>query len=376
MVRSIGAIKSLRRLRQRRRYVAENGGNGAGKNRHGAKGQDIEIEVPVGTVVGRVDEGKSEAVDLSVEGMSIVVARGGRGGRGNARFVSSTNRFPVLAEGGDPGESCVLGLELKLFADVGIVGAPNAGKSSLLAALTGAHPKVASYPFTTIAPSLGTAEIGYDSIVIVDIPGLIEGAHAGVGLGHDFLRHVQRTKVLIHLIDGDRPDPVAEYHRIRTELELFDKRLASRTEIVAVNKVDLDGVEERAARLQQELPGREVLRISALARIGLGGLLGEVARALEPTPGDRATAAAEPPAPVIRPRPAERETRVIRDGEAYVVPVRAAERIAALVDAGDWEARTQFMEQLRRMGIMSALEKAGAGAWDVVRIGKLELEWD
>ena len=308
--------------------------------------------------------------------MSIVAARGGRGGRGNTNFVSSTNRFPVLAEQGDPGENCLLQLELKLFADIGIVGAPNAGKSSLLAALTGANPKVASYPFTTIEPSLGTAEIGYDMIVLVDIPGLIEGAHAGVGLGHDFLRHVERTKVLIHLIDGDRPDLVAEYHRIRTELELFDERLASKKEIVAVNKVDLDGVEERAARLQEELPGREILRVSALARIGLGDLLGEVARALAETPRDQPADVAEPPAPVIRPRPADRETRVIRDGETYVVLVRAAERIAAQVDAGDWEARTQFMEQLRRMGVMSALEKAGAGAGDVVRIGKLELEWD
>ena len=371
-----GTVNSLRRLRHRQRFVAENGGHGAGRDRHGAKGQDLRIEVPVGTVVRRLDDESPGGVDLSAEGMSIVVARGGRGGRGNTTFASSTNRFPVLAEAGDPGESCVLGLELKLFADVGIIGAPNAGKSSLLAALTGAHPKVANYPFTTLEPSLGTAEIGYDMIVLVDIPGLIEGAHAGVGLGHDFLRHVERTKVLIHLIDGDRPDLVAEYHRIRTELELFDERLASKKEIVTVNKVDLYGVEERAAGLRAELPGRGIRVVSALARIGLDDLLGDVVLALAATPRDRDAAITEQPAPVIRPRSVDRETRVIRDGDTYIVPVRAAERIAALVDPDDWEARTQFMEHLRRMGIMSALEKAGARDGDIVRIGKLELEWD
>ena len=308
--------------------------------------------------------------------MGVVLARGGRGGRGNTRFVSSTNRFPVLAEEGDPGESCVLQLELKLLADAGIVGAPNAGKSSLLAALTGAHPKVASYPFTTIEPSLGTAEIGYDSIVIVDIPGLIEGAHAGVGLGHDFLRHVQRTKVLIHLVDGEKGDPVAEYRRIRTELELFDKRLAEREEIVAVNKIDLDGVDERASRLQAQLPDKKVLSVSALARIGLDDLLRDVTHALAAAPTERQETRAEQAVPVIRPRTTDREIRVARDGDAYVVAVRAAERIAARVDPGDWEARTQLLEQLRRMGITSTLEKAGARAGDLVRIGKLELEWD
>ena len=308
--------------------------------------------------------------------MSVVVARGGRGGRGNTRFVSATNRFPVLAEEGDPGESFMLGLELKLFADAGIVGAPNAGKSSLLAALTGAHPKVASYPFTTIEPSLGTAEVGYDMIVMVDIPGLIEGAHAGVGLGHDFLRHIERANVLIHLIDGEKVDLGAEYYRIRTELELFDEGLASKQEIIAVNKIDLEGVTERARRLQAELPGKRVCLVSALARIGLDDLLGDVTRALAAAPPERREAHEEQADPVIRPKTTDREPRVTRDGEAYVVPLRAAERIAALVDPGDWEARTQLLEQLRRMGVTSALERAGARDGDLVRIGKLELEWD
>ena len=307
--------------------------------------------------------------------MAVVVAAGGRGGRGNRRFASSTNRFPVLAEEGDPGERATLRLELKLLADVGIIGAPNAGKSSLLAALTGASPKVASYPFTTIEPSLGTAEIGYDSIVVVDIPGLIEGAHAGVGLGHDFLRHVERAQVLVHLVDGERDDPVAEYRRIRRELELFDERLAGKPEIVAVNKVDLEGVSERARRLQGALPQEEVHTVSALARIGLDELLGAVTASLAVTPPARGEAGPEAAVPVIRPRMAGREARVARDGEGFVLRSRAAERIAAMVDFDDWEARSQLLEQLRRMGLTSALAKAGVQPGDRVRIGSRELEW-
>ena len=321
-----------------------------------------------------LDEGR-EPLDLAEESMTLVIARGGRGGRGNTRFASATNRFPVLSEEGDPGEAATVRLELKLFADAGIVGAPNAGKSSLLAALTGANPRVADYPFTTIEPSLGTAEMGYDSIVIVDIPGLIEGAHAGIGLGHDFLRHVERAKVLIHLVDGEKDGLQDEYLRIRAELVKFDERLAGKEEIVAVNKIDLEGVEEKAARLEAGLLGKDVRRVSALARRGLDALIRDVARALADGQPDRKRQA-EVADPVIRPRPVDREAKVTKEAQGYVVQVRAAERIAARVDPGDWEARAQLLEQLRRMGVTAALERAGVRAGNIVRIGKLELEWD
>lgn len=266
-------------------------------------------------------------------------------------------------------------MELKLFADVGIVGAPNAGKSSLLAALTGATPRIADYPFTTIEPSLGTADVGYDSIVIVDIPGLIEGAHAGVGLGHDFLRHVERAQVLIHLVDGDKDDLMPEYKRIRSELVMFDERLATKEEVVAVNKIDLPRADERAGRLQAEMPGTQVHRISALARLGLAELLSDVTGRLAAMPLAKRDNPV-PSAPVIRPRPVDRQPKAVRDGQGYAVPVRAAERIAARVDPGDWEARAQLLEYLRRMGVTAALETAGVQPGDIVRIGKLELEWD
>ena len=375
ILRSSATVKGLRRLRHRRRFVAGAGGHGAGKNRHGAGGRDVEIQVPVGTVVTIVNEGSDETVDLAGDDMTVVVAKGGRGGRGNARFVSATNRFPVLSEEGDPGATATLRLEQKLFADAGIVGAPNAGKSSLLAALTGADPKVADYPFTTLEPSLGTAETGYDSIVIVDIPGLIEGAHVGVGLGHDFLRHVERARVLIHMIDGEKTNLIDEYGRIRAELVQFDATLADKQEIVVVNKVDLEGVEEKAAHLQMDMGGRHVRRVSALARLGLDELMRDVTGALAEVEPDRGRRP-EMEAPVIRPKPADRPTKVVREGDGYAVPVRAAERIAARVDPGDWEARAQLLEQLRRMGVTAALVGAGVRPGDVVRIGKLELEWD
>ncbi len=375
-IRAVGGLSSLLHFRYKRRFPAGKGAHGAGKKRHGARGEDITVDVPVGTEVWLQAEGASRLADLSEEGDRIVIAHGGRGGRGNARFATSTNRFPVLAEEGDPGEELDLTLELKLLADVGIVGAPNAGKSSLLAAVTAAHPKVADYPFTTIEPSLGTVEIGYDSFVMVDIPGLIEGAHSGAGLGHDFLRHVQRTRVLVHLIDGEKEDSFAEYRRVRDELTLFDERLATRPEIVAVNKSDLGEVDARAEELRTRLGGRSVHIISALGRAGLGDLMNEVASTLAAARADMPVAMEREAVPVLRPRPVDETVEVRRTSGGYVVLLRAAERIAALVDPGDWQARTQLMEQLRKLGVVSAIEKAGARAGDTVTIGKLELEWE
>ncbi len=282
----------------------------------------------------------------------------------------------MLAEGGDPGESLTLRLELKLLADVGIVGAPNAGKSSLLAAVSGASPKVAGYPFTTIEPALGTVEIGYESFVMVDIPGLIEGAHTGAGLGHDFLRHIQRTKVLIHLIDGEQDDSLGEYLRIRSEIGMFNESLSTKPEIVAVNKADLEGVEEKSDVLRPKLGGHRVHCISALARRGLDGLLDDVAGTLASAREEAAKAPEGDGIPVLRPRPVDRGVEVSRIEGVYVVALRSAERIAAMVDSSDWHAQTQLMEQLRRLGVVSALEKAGARAGDRVKIGKTELEWE
>ncbi len=261
-------------------FKAENGRPGMGKKMTGRDGEDLVLDVPCGTVVRDADTGELIA-DLKEEGQEVVVARGGKGGRGNARFATSTRQTPRIAEDGEPGQTRRLLLELKLIADVGIIGLPNAGKSTLISRLSAARPKIADYPFTTLVPSLGVVDLGGGrTMVLADIPGLIEGAHAGAGLGHEFLRHVERTRVLLHLVEVrplDGSDPVDNYFRIRRELELYSAELMGRPEIVALNKCDLDGWEEVLERLSRRI-GRRVFPISAATGFGLTDLVRELAR--------------------------------------------------------------------------------------------------
>lgn len=389
-VRCDQSLNTLLSLRYNGRYAAGDGGNGTGGKKHGKKGEDTEVVVPPGTEVWNDDSGRQVA-DLTAHGQRILLAQGGRGGRGNVHFTSSTNRFPLLAEEGDSGVRLRLRLELKLLADVAIVGAPNAGKSSMLAAVSAARPKVADYPFTTLEPVLGVVEYGHDGFVMVDIPGLIEGAHAGVGLGDEFLRHVERTRVLIHVVDGSTPDPVADYLRVRTEMGLFDERLAAKPEVVAFNKCDIPGVDDAFVLCQEELTRTAVVAhgVSAAARIGLDALLRDVVEVLgvahEQRRGSRCSAPlAEVPlesedrgVSVLRPRPVDHrpEVRVLRAGR-YEVTSRSAVRFAAMVNPANWGARVQLYEQLRRQGVIAALERAGIRPGDTYVVGKLELEWD
>lgn len=377
-------------FRYARVYRAGTGGNGAGNKRHGKNGGDVEFAVPVGTEIWDDAAGHCIA-DLTEHGERVLVARGGRGGRGNARFASSTNQYPLLAEEGDSGEEVFLRLELKLLADVGIVGAPNAGKSSLLAALTEARPKIADYPFTTLEPVLGVVEYERDGFVMVDIPGLIDGAHAGAGLGDDFLRHVERTRVLVHVLDGSASDPVADYVRIRREMQLFDAGLMDKPEVVAFNKCDIPGVVNAFDSCKDELQkGSFSLHcISAAGRTGLDPVLRDVATVLADDERRRSASVdsgAPPPVvaversdavPVLRPRSVDRgvEVRRLRSGK-YQVVLRSAERFAAMVDVNNWSARVQLYEQLRRQGVISALERAGIRSGDTYIVGKRELEWE
>ena len=241
------SLNTLLKFRYRRHFIAGNGGGGARNKRHGANGDDVEVTVPVGTEVWEVPDrpGEAEAFlgDLVHPGQRLEVARGGRGGLGNAAFVSSVNREPLLAEAGETGETVKLRLNLKILADVGLVGMPNAGKSSLLTAISAARPKIADYPFTTLEPVLGIVEHGIDAFAAVDIPGLIEGASEGIGLGHEFLKHMQRTRLLVHVVDGSEGGPGERISAINHELDAFDSRLARTPQIIAVNKLDLEEVE-------------------------------------------------------------------------------------------------------------------------------------
>lgn len=283
ILRAEAGVDSLVALAHRKQWKAHHGTAGGPANRTGACGEDLVLLVPPGTIV--IDEATGLVLkDLAAAGQEIVAARGGAGGRGNAHFKSSTNRAPRECTPGEPGESRRLMLELKVIADVGLVGKPNAGKSTLLSRLSRARPEIADYPFTTKTPILGIVSIDRDrEFVLADLPGLIEGAHAGVGLGHEFLRHVERAGILVHVVEPcpvDGSDPLENYRAIREELVLYDASLGARPEIVVVSKSELPGAEEVRAALSSEL-GREVLAVSSAVGTGLDRLIRTIATALD-----------------------------------------------------------------------------------------------
>jgi len=345
------------------------------------------IPVPPGTVVYEIagtggvtppqDRGTLSLLgDLTAPGQRLVVCKGGRGGRGNTHFKNSINQAPRTAEKGEPGEEKRLRLELKLIADIGIVGAPNAGKSTLLSVLTNAKPKIAPYPFTTLEPNLGVADVDEETtVVLADIPGLIEGASQGAGLGHDFLRHVQRTRVLIHLLDGLSPDPLADFSQINSELALFDPNLAKKPQIVALNKIDQPEVQERWPKIQKELKkrGYAAMKISALARTDVHELLLKAAGKLAETPPLEET---EPPMPVYRPAEDSRQFTIKREGaNEWRLSGAGIERAAAMTPWDQDGSVRRFQKLMEHLGVDEALHKAGVREGDTVYIGEYELEW-
>ena len=279
------ALSTLLELRYRPHLKAGSGKNGMGKDRHGAKGEDLKILVPIGTIV-RDAESEEVIADLVESGKPLVLLRGGRGGQGNARFATATHKAPKFAQPGEPGEERWFRLELRLLADVGLLGFPSVGKSSLISRVSASRPKIADYPFTTLAPNLGVVQYkNYRSFVMADIPGLIEGAHAGAGLGHRFLKHVERTDILVHMLDISwmpERDPIREYEAINRELSLFNPELAEKKEIIVVNKIDLPQSRENLPKIRPWFTerGLEIFAISAVTGEGIPGLLDEIARKL------------------------------------------------------------------------------------------------
>jgi GTP-binding protein len=366
-------LTTLAHFRHRRVYKAENGGAGGKAHRHGANGKSLVLKVPVGTVIRAIDEELSW--DLDHHGAQVIVARGGEGGRGNARFANSVRQAPNFAERGLPGESLDLRLELKLLADVGIIGLPNAGKSTLLRAVSRATPDVGDFPFTTLEPVLGVVDNGLGSFVMADLPGLIEGAHEGVGLGHQFLRHVERTRVLVHLLDAGSEGPLADYETVRNELALYDERLAAKPELVVLNKIDLPDARDRAESLRSAFPGREVMTISGVTGEGTRELVRRLQRLMqeiEPAADIAAGDGAE--VPVLRPRGRDR-LEVEADDGVYVVRGEQAEEAALKLGAGGYEALDELQERLRRMGLERAMRRAGGRPGDRIRVGEVEMEW-
>jgi len=276
--------RTLYQFRYQRHFKAKNGAHGQGKQKTGKKGRNLTIELPPGTLVIDADTGHL-IKDLVDTGETIVILKGGRGGQGNTRFKTSTHRTPRFAQPGEPGETRTLKLELKLLADVGIIGLPNAGKSTLIAAISSARPKIANYPFTTLTPSLGVVQTDWaEPFVVADIPGLIKGAHQGTGLGIKFLRHIERTRILVHLIDVssiDPDDPLREYHTINQELVMYDEKLVQKPQIVVLNKLDLPGVRKAAEIFQSAVKDKKVAFISALTGQGLEQLKSQIVQLLD-----------------------------------------------------------------------------------------------
>jgi GTP-binding protein len=369
------------------KFSAGNGGDGGGNRQHGKAGEELVIRVPAGTLVRRAETNEMIA-DLTVKGQRALIAQGGRGGLGNVHFATATHQAPREAQHGEPGEEFEITLELKLIADVGLVGLPNAGKSTLLSVISAAKPKIANYPFTTLVPNLGVVVMGdpgsdSQSFVVADIPGLIEGAAEGVGLGHDFLRHVERTRLLLHLIDGDNlaMDPWEEYETINRELAAYSPILAELPQIIVFTKMDLPTARERWAAVQARALalGLPVFAISAPSREGVSDLMNETANQLRELPArvlPEVIAAGLDAASGVTLRPQDDESFTItREDGAYVVRGKRVERFAIMTNTETEEGMARLEKHLRRLGVFAALEREGVQPGDIVHFGPIELEW-
>ena len=381
-------LNTLIDYRYRHHFKAGAGGAGMRQKMHGAKGEDVVLRVPRGTIV-RDAETNELIADLVEDGQRVMVARGGRGGLGNTHFATATHQAPREAQKGEPGEERWITLELRLIADVGLVGYPNAGKSTLLSVVTAAQPKIADYPFTTLSPNLGVVVVGQpgsrDEIdfVLADIPGLIEGAAQGVGLGHEFLRHIERTRLLIHMLDGAslERDPWQDFQTINQELREYDERLATRPQIVVLNKMDLPEAQERwpALKAKAEAAGYPVFAISAAAHQGTDELMQYTVRRLHEIRQEEAERAAseintDMTGPVLRPLPDDAFT-VTKEKGVYVVRGKRVERLVSMTDLENEEGMDRLQVTMAKMGVTKALEEAGVKVGDVVRFGKVELYW-
>ncbi len=367
-------LNTLIRFKRRVHFKAERGAHGRGKGQKGRQGDDVLVEVALGTVA-RDAETEELIAELMEEGQRALVARGGRGGRGNAAFATSTNQAPRIAERGAPGQERWLYLELKLIADVGVVGVPNAGKSTLLSVVSAARPKIAAYPFTTLEPNLGVVALGdYTSFVMADIPGLIEGAHTGAGLGHEFLRHIERTKVIIHLLDGASADPLGDYESINEELALFGSELARKHQLVVLNKMDLPQAQALWPSVEQAMnaQGQRALSISAVTGEGIKEMLRSVAEMLASLPKEEPVIAE---VKVFRPVEEGQALTITWEDKAWRVRGAKAERVAAMTNWDLDEAVQRFQRIADAIGLKAALRKAGVQTGDTVRIGEAELEW-
>ena len=378
------SLNTLLHLKFNSTIYVERGGHGGGKDRTGRNGQDKIITVPMGTLVWQQDEDAERVLLADICDTSpVLVAQGGMGGWGNTRFVSPTNQEPLLAQNGERGDRSILFLELKLLADVGLLACPNAGKSTLISRCSRAKPKVADYPFTTVEPVLGVVSAHGQDFVMMEVPGLLEGAHAGVGLGHQFLRHAERARVYVHILDGLADDPGEQYAMLNNELRQFSESLGGKPQVVAVNKIDVTEVreaqEEITASIQERakeegIDNLHVRFISAVTGEGVDGLLGEVVELLAKTAQEAAEEEVVP-GPVQWGRSKRTPNRITPIVGGFAVESQELERLVAMADTRDRRVLLQLWDQMNKNGVARMLEDAGIEAGDTIRIGKAEIGW-
>ncbi|CDQ39446.1 GTPase ObgE [Virgibacillus salexigens] len=374
-------LNTLMDFRYNRHFKGKRGENGMSQNQHGKNAKSLIIPVPPGTTV--TDEETNEVIaDLTNHGQEAIIVNGGRGGRGNSRFATPRNPAPDMAENGEPGQERNIKVELKLIADVGLVGFPSVGKSTLLSVVSAAKPKIADYHFTTLAPNLGVVETkDHRGFVMADLPGLIEGAHEGVGLGHQFLRHVERTRVIVHVIDmaaTEGRDPYQDFLKINQELTKYDAKIMQRPQIIAANKMEMPGAKDNLAQFKQELDDKyPVFEISALTKEGIRDLLFAVADALDSIPKISPEEEPEQEEKVIyRYHKEEAPFKITRDDDgAYVLSGAKIEKLFKMTDFNHDEAVQRFSRQLRGMGVDNALRKRGAEDGDTIRLLDFEFEF-
>jgi GTP-binding protein len=375
-------LNTLLPFREKQRFVAGHGTHGASRTRKGKQGRTITVAVPPGTAVSTEIDGETYIIDLERPGQRLLAARGGKGGLGNVHFTSSRRQAPRISELGEPGEELELHLELKLIADVGLVGFPNAGKSTLLSVVSAARPRIAAYPFTTLQPNLGIVDVGYERFVLADIPGIIEGAHVGVGLGFDFLRHIERTRLLLHVVDAagvDYRDPLDDYHQINQELVQYQPELAQRPQLVLLNKLDLPEGQENLERLRSELPvpPEDIFPISAATGEGIEPLLQRVVTELRaiPAPVREPVEANAPPLTWPVPDVDPDLFTIEHEGDGWRVRGRNIERLLLMTNFNQPEALDRVQRVLDASGINAALRDAGIDEGEPVYIGDAELTW-
>ena len=383
------SYNTLLHLKFNSTMYGESGAHGKGKDQRGRNGPDLYVQVPLGTqIYTQDDDGVKTLLADVIDSTPHLVAQGGQGGWGNTRYVSSTNQEPVLAQRGEKGEAKVLFLELKLLADVGLLARPNAGKSTLISRCSAAKPRIAAYPFTTVEPVLGAVSSHGKDFVMMEVPGLLEGAHKGVGLGHQFLRHAERARIYVHVIDGLEEDPVADLKMLNNELRLFSEVLSNKRQVIAVNKVDVTEVRERKEEIEfclreallQEWegpgPGAQVpiMFISAVTGEGVPDLLGKLVEYLSIDLAETNEPATSPE-PAFKPlRPAAQEL-VYKVGGVYKIESEELERLAAMVDLRDQRVILQLWREMTKKGLARRLADLGIEAGDTIQIGRYEVEW-